>query len=62
MPEIETLKGLFDLGGVVVVTVMLWIVWRRLNDVTDRLIDILAELKAQSIVLAQSAQRKDTET
>jgi hypothetical protein len=61
MPEIEAIKSLFDLGGVVVVTVMLWIVWRRLNDVTDRLIDILAELRAQSIVLAQQAQRNVTE-
>lgn len=57
MPELDAIKGLFDLGGVVVVTVMLWIVWRRLNDVTDRLIDILAELRAQSIVLAQNSQR-----
>lgn len=47
--EVETIKGLFDVGGVVVVTVMLWIVWRRLNDVTDRLIDILGELRAQSV-------------
>jgi len=61
MPELEAIKGLFDLGGVVVVTVMLWIVWRRLNDVTDRLIDILAELRAQSIVLAQNAQRNVNE-
>lgn len=62
MPEIEAIKGLFDLGGVVVVTVMLWIVWRRLNDVTDRLIDILAELRAQSIVLAQNSQRNAQES
>lgn len=45
---VTTLKGLFDVGGVVVVTVMLWIVWRRMNDVTDRLIDILTELRAQA--------------
>jgi len=49
MPAVETLKGLFDLGGVVVVTLMLWIVWQRLNDVTDRLIDIHGELVAQSV-------------
>lgn len=54
--SLDTLKGLFDLGGTVVVTVMLWIVWRRLNDVTDRLIDILAELRAQG--LARSAARR----
>jgi hypothetical protein len=52
MPEIEALKGLFDLGGVVVVTVMLWIVWRRLNDVTDQLINILGELRVQTLALA----------
>lgn len=58
--SVETIKGLFDLGGVVVVTVMLWIVWRRLNDVTDRLIDILAELRAQSIVL-RSARHDESQ-
>lgn len=56
MPEIEALKGLFDLGGVVVVTVMLWIVWRRLNDVTDRLIDIYGELQAQSLEMRRTRQ------
>lgn len=50
--EIETLKGLFDVGGVVVVTAMLWVVWRRLNDVTDRLIDILGEIRAANLVRA----------
>jgi len=52
MPELETLKALFDLGGVVVVTAMLWIVWRRLNDVTDQLIDILHELRVQTLALS----------
>jgi len=52
--ELDTLKGLFDLGGVVVVTAMLWIVWRRLNDVTDRLIDIYGELKVQSVELRRA--------
>lgn len=50
--DIETLKGLFDLGGVVVVTAMLWIVWGRLNDVTDKLIDILGELRVQTLALS----------
>jgi len=49
--NIEGLKALFDLGGVVVVTAMLWIVWRRLNDVTDQLIDILHELRIQTLAL-----------
>jgi len=44
MDLVEVLKALFDLGGVVVVTFMLWLVWKRLNDLTDRLIDILAKL------------------
>lgn len=52
--EVETLKGLFDLGGVVVVTMMLWIVWKRLNDVTDRLIDIYGELQSQSIEMRRT--------
>jgi len=46
----ETLKALFDVGGVVVVTVMLWLVWQRLNTLTDRLIDILAEIHSQSLI------------
>lgn len=45
MDIVETLKALFDVGGVVVVTVMLWLVWKRLNDLTDRLIDILQQLR-----------------
>jgi len=52
--DVETLKGLFDLGGVVVVTAMLWIVWKRLNDVTDRLIDIYVELQSQSIEMRRT--------
>lgn len=56
--ELDTLKGLFDLGGVVVVTAMLWIVWRRLNDVTDRLIDIATEIRAQTIVMRSSAPKE----
>lgn len=48
-PDVETLKSLFDVGGVVVVTFMLWIVWRRLNEVTDRIIDILDELRLQRV-------------
>lgn len=47
--ELETLKGLFDVGGVVVVTAMLWVVWRRLNEVTDRLIDIITELREANL-------------
>jgi hypothetical protein len=48
-PNIETIKALFDVGGVVVVTVMLWIVWRRMNEITDQLIDILTELRLQGL-------------
>lgn len=60
MPEetIGTLKALFDLGGVVVVTVMLYLVWQRLNAVTDSLIDILKELRVQGLVQNQ-ADKKD---
>lgn len=50
---VNSLKSLIDLGGTAIVTGMLWLVWRRLNEVTDRLVDILAEL---------SAQGKDKET
>lgn len=46
---VETVKALFDVGGVVVVTVMLWLVWRRLNDLTDRLIDILEKMSEERV-------------
>lgn len=59
--ELETLKGLFDVGGVVVVTAMLWVVWRRLNDVTDRLIDIITELREANLV-AQSRNVNDSQS
>lgn len=48
-----TLKTIIDLGGTAIVTVMLYLVWVRLNVITDRLISILEEL---------SAQRTDNET
>ena len=60
-PTVETLKSLFDLGGVVVVTVMLWITWKRLNDITDRLIDILAELRLQSLISSAPGKAEDNE-
>jgi hypothetical protein len=59
--NIETIKALFDVGGVVVVTVMLWIVWRRMNDVTDKLIDILTELRLQGLSSSRPAGLKDNE-
>jgi hypothetical protein len=60
--NIATIKALFDVGGVVVVTVMLWIVWRRMNDVTDKLIDILTELRLAALSHAAETARKDKPT
>lgn len=59
MPEetISTMKALFDLGGVVVVTVMLYLVWQRLNTVTDSLIDILKELRVQGLTQNQAGKK-----
>lgn len=62
MENIEGLKALFDLGGVVVVTAMLWIVWRRLNDVTDQLIDILHELRVQTLALSTRPTERNRNT
>jgi len=45
---VETLSRLFEVGGVVVVTAMLFLVWQRLNTLTDRLIDILEKLDGGS--------------
>jgi len=53
MDIVQTLSGLFDLGGVVVVTMMLWIVWRRLNEVTDALIDIQREMRLNALAAEQ---------
>lgn len=58
----DTIKALFDLGGVVVVTAMLWIVWRRLNDVTDQLIDILHELRVQTLALSTRPPERNRNT
>ena len=41
---LDTIKNLAEMGGTVILTVMLWFVWQRLNGVTDRLIDILNKL------------------
>jgi len=60
--DIEGLKALFDVGGVVVVTAMLWVVWRRLNDVTDNLIDILTELRLQGLSSSRPGTPKDNQT
>lgn len=43
---ITTVKTLADLGGTVIVTAMLYLVWQRLNTVTDRLLDLLAQLQS----------------
>lgn len=60
MPQttIDSLKALFDLGGVVVVTAMLYLVWQRLNAVTDSLIDILKELRVQGLVQKDINEKK----
>jgi len=55
---VETLKALFDLGGVVVVTGMLWIVWRRLNEVTDKIIDIQTEMRLNALAAEQRDVQK----
>jgi len=47
---VETLARLFEVGGVVVVTAMLYLVWQRLNTLTDKLIDILSEIQSQGLI------------
>jgi len=61
MDIVQTLSGLFDLGGVVVVTMMLWIVWRRLNEVTDALIDIQREMRLNALAAEQRDVQKRNE-
>lgn len=44
MMDFTAIREIADLGGTVILTVMLWLVWSRLNTLTDRLIDILGKL------------------
>lgn len=48
MTETEAIKTLIDLGGQAILLFLLWKVWERLTDVTDRLIDLVHEVRAQS--------------
>jgi len=59
---VPTLKALFDTGGVVVVTAMLWVVWQRLNKVTDRIIDIELELRLKELSSAPKADDEPNES
>ena len=59
---VPTLKALFDTGGVVVVTAMLWVVWQRLNKVTDRIIDIELELRLKGLNSSPSPADEIDET
>jgi len=61
MEIVEILKALFDVGGVVVVTFMLWLVWKRMNELTDRFIDILSELRTQGVISSSAASSRDNE-
>lgn len=45
MTETPPIATLLDLGSLAIVTTMLWMVWKRLNEVTDRLLQILETLR-----------------
>lgn len=45
---LDTIKNLADLGGTVILTVMLYLLWVRLNTVTDRIIDILQTMREET--------------
>ena len=55
MNETEAIKTLIDLGGQAILLFLLWKVWERLTDVTDRLIDLVREVRAQSEAYSASA-------
>jgi len=42
------LQALADLGGTVILTFMLYLVWKRLTELTDRMIEILVALKTDN--------------
>jgi len=48
MSDTEAIKTLIDLGGQAILLFLLWRVWDRLTDVTDRLIELVAEIKTRN--------------
>jgi len=48
MTETEAIKTLIDLGGQAILLFLLWKVWDRLTDVTDRLIELVAEMRTRN--------------
>lgn len=54
-------KLLADLGGTVIVTAMLYVVWQRLNVVTDALLRLLAEMAKRDEVAAAKDNATSTE-
>jgi len=42
------IQALADMGGTVVLTFMLYLVWKRLTELTDRMIEILVALKTDN--------------
>lgn len=59
---LKVIGVLTDLGGTAIVTVMLYVVWLRLTELTDRFIDILAEIRSQALrdELAKTTNRNST--
>lgn len=45
MNETEAIKTLIDIGGQAILLVLLYKVWERLTEVTDRLIDLAASIR-----------------
>lgn len=58
--DLTTIKDLAEVGGTVILTVMLWLVWKRLNEVTDRLIDIADEVRLNRIDSVVVATKETT--
>lgn len=56
----DAVKTLIDLGGSAILTVMLWVIWKRLNEVTDRLIDIADEVRLNRVesITSRGAESK----
>lgn len=58
--DADSLKVLIDLGGQGILLYLLYLVWSRLNDVTDRLIDIADEVRLNRVesITAKGAEPK----
>jgi len=55
---IDALKFVTDVGGTIIVTAMLYVVWQRLNEVTDNVLALLAQMAKRELEEGSSADNE----